>query len=318
MHHHLPGCRCGDHAQHSRIVTNARARPRGQRQDPSRTSGVRRRWEAELRRRFAQIRRLIRDALVEQDVLGLTQLTSLSVSAATSLPPPRAFQFMRDPEKVSAFMDWLNNQMYLGLLDVQLGTPVRAAAETAWTSTYVQSAYRQGLINAGSELRRGGATVADRFIDAAFLRPVHADRAGLIFTRTYQSLSGVTDAMSSAISRELAQAMLDGVGAREIARRLSDRVDKIGLTRARVIARTETVAASAEATLNMYTEARIEGVTVMSEFTTAGDDQVCPECQALEGQVRTIEEARGVIPVHPNCRCTWLPVVTDGQGVVLD
>lgn len=313
MKHHLPGCQCGDHAQHSRIVTNARARPH----DPSGTSGVRRRWEAELRRRMRQIRSLVWQAVVTRDVLGL-QSDQITTNAATSLPPPRAFAFMRDADKVSAFMDWLNQQMYLGLLDIQLGTPILSAASSAWTNVYVQSAYRQGLINAGTGLRRGGARVSDRWIDAAFLRPVHADRAGLIYTRTFQELSGVTDAMSSQISQVLAQGMLDGAHSMEIARRMVDRVDRIGLTRARVIARTEVVAASAEASLNMYEEAGIEGVGVQSEFSTAGDDAVCPICAALEGRVYTIAQARGVLPVHPNCRCAWLPVVTDGHGVVLD
>ena len=33
----------------------------------------------------------------------------------------------------------------------------------------------------------------------------------------------------------------------------------------------------------------------------------CPICQPLEGVVMTIREARGSIPIHPSCRCVWLP-----------
>lgn len=33
----------------------------------------------------------------------------------------------------------------------------------------------------------------------------------------------------------------------------------------------------------------------------------CPLCGALEGTVMTVAEARGLIPRHANCRCTWLP-----------
>jgi hypothetical protein len=36
---------------------------------------------------------------------------------------------------------------------------------------------------------------------------------------------------------------------------------------------------------------------------------VCEKCQDLEGKVFTTEEARGVIPVHPNCRCCWVSVI---------
>lgn len=56
-----------------------------------------------------------------------------------------------------------------------------------------------------------------------------------------------------------------------------------------------------------------------AEFTTQGDDKVCPECELLAGEEYTVDEARGVIPVHPNCRCTWevtieLPDEEDDDG----
>jgi len=34
---------------------------------------------------------------------------------------------------------------------------------------------------------------------------------------------------------------------------------------------------------------------------------VCSECSDLEGNVYTIKEAHGMIPLHPNCRCAWKP-----------
>ena len=90
-------------------------------------------------------------------------------------------------------------------------------------------------------------------------------------------------------------------------------VDAIGVTRARTLARSEMTAAYAEAQLNTYEELGIEGVEVEAEFATAGDDVVCPECEELEGKIYSIEESRGVIPVHPNCRCAWIPVVAEAR-----
>ena len=54
---------------------------------------------------------------------------------------------------------------------------------------------------------------------------------------------------------------------------------------------------------------------VEAEFQTAGDDRVCPQCAALNGEIYKVEDARGVIPVHPRCRCNWLPVVGDRPGI---
>jgi hypothetical protein len=45
----------------------------------------------------------------------------------------------------------------------------------------------------------------------------------------------------------------------------------------------------------------------MVTILTAGDDRVCDECDSLEGLTFTIEEARRLIPVHPNCRCVFVP-----------
>jgi len=45
------------------------------------------------------------------------------------------------------------------------------------------------------------------------------------------------------------------------------------------------------------------------ELSTAGDERVCATCEGLEGETYTIDEARGVIPLHPLCRCSWIPVI---------
>lgn len=45
------------------------------------------------------------------------------------------------------------------------------------------------------------------------------------------------------------------------------------------------------------------------EVLTAGDDLVCEECEDIaSGGPYTLDEARGLIPAHPNCRCSFVPV----------
>lgn len=39
------------------------------------------------------------------------------------------------------------------------------------------------------------------------------------------------------------------------------------------------------------------------------DERTCSECMESEGQIYPIEDAFSILPVHPNCRCTWAPVV---------
>ena len=274
-------------------------------QDPTQTTTLRRQFAAEAYRRIRSFKGKIRDAIIEQDGFGLKANRG-------------RFEFERSDQKVQAFMEWLREQQRQDIIGVERGVPMSRAAEQAWTATYIRTAYQRGVSHAASNMRSQGVNVSDDWEENAFNRPIHADRVGLAYTRALQQLEGVTEAMDQQISRELAQGLAEGQNPREIARRINERVDKVGITRARTLARTEVINAHAEATLNSYEEAGVEGVEVEAEFSTAGDGRVCPECQSLEGRVYGRDEARGLIPVHPNCRCAWIPKIQNGTGIELD
>ena len=87
------------------------------------------------------------------------------------------------------------------------------------------------------------------------------------------------------------------------------RVRMDAVLRSRIIARTEIIRAHHLATINTYREARIEGVKVKAEWSTAGDDRVCPDCADMEGRVFTLDEISTLIPLHPQCRCVALPIL---------
>ncbi len=75
--------------------------------------------------------------------------------------------------------------------------------------------------------------------------------------------------------------------------------------RSNMIARTETAEAMSEGSLNTYKQTGIKMVI----WNAASDG--CPICLDRSGEVLTINEASGQIPIHPSCRCSWLPV-TEG------
>jgi len=74
------------------------------------------------------------------------------------------------------------------------------------------------------------------------------------------------------------------------------------LLRARriMIARTETAIAQAQGSLVGY---KSVGVQEVRFFAAHG---ACPICADMDGTTYKIEEAYGVIPVHPNGRCDWI------------
>ena len=288
----------------------ASARRAAGKMDPTRTALVRKQFEAELKRRFAELMALITEEVVDGDGFGLiTGFGMIQVNA-------RRFDFPRSGDKVSAFMRWLRREQSKSVLGIAEGADIGASARSAWSNIYIDTAYQRGIRQAGAQLRKGGAQVSERWVESAFNRPVHADRVGLIYTRVFDELDGITKTMDARISRSLSLGLSEGKNPRDIARDINNEVD-IGLNRARMIARTEVVSAHAEASLNAYQEADVEGVTVEAEWSTTGDNLVCELCAELEGVTMPLEQARNLLPRHPNCRCAWVPVIQDARGVEL-
>jgi len=298
------------------------------RYDPTRTTGLRDTFARDIAGRFRRLRGVIRKAIVDQDCFGLKQVNRGGLVFQVS------FDFPRSADKVSAFMDWLKGQESLEILQVSRFPQLGIASEGAWTDLYVESAYQTGIARARDEMVAAGYPVpslADTGgVAAAFNTSVHADRAGLIFTRVFEDLKGITAAMDTQISRVLSQGMLDGKGPAELARLLtrtiSGPVGDLGITdtlgrfipaerRAKMLARTEVIRAHHLATIQEYRNWGLAGVRVMAEWSTAGFN-VCPECEdmAMNGPY-TLDYIESLIPLHPNCRCMALPIdVTDKEN----
>jgi SPP1 gp7 family putative phage head morphogenesis protein len=294
--------------------------------DPTRTTSLRAAWVRDVNIRFRRLRGLINQGIIEQDCFGL-----MSTYAA---PAHRAFAFPRTSDKVAGFMTWLDRQVKEGILDVRDISQVGKSIDGAWTNKYVYDSYKRGVIRARYELEKNGFPVpslkASGGIEASMSTPFHMDRVGVLYTRTFNGLKGITDAMDNQISQVLGQGLIDGDHPRLLARKLNAAISgkgmgELGLTddigrfipaerRARMLARTEVIRAHHQAVVQEYENWKVEGVNVMAEWVSAGYN-VCPECQDLEvGGPYTIEEVRNMLPAHPNCRCTTIPVKVEGEG----
>lgn len=280
------------------------------RRDPTRTITLRRAYAQALTARFLKLKKLIWQRVVEEDFLRLGKGPGLlSVQQGH-------FDFTTDAGKLAAFMEWLGEMVTAGVLETGAREGARLSEVGAVPNIYIRRAYDAGVKHANQALKVAGLEVGGvGEIIGVLNAPIHADALALLYSRNFNELKGITDAMSQQVGRTLAEGLAQGKGPREIAKLIAERVDKIGITRARLIARTEVIRAHAEATLNRYQQFGIKGVTALTEFRTAGDDKVCEQCRGLEtrdngfgGGVYTLEQARGLIPVHPRCRCVWLPV----------
>ena len=257
-------------------------------------------YAADLARRFTTLKSLVWQSIVKNDCFRLRP--GHIVAMAESLRPP--FEFTDNPAKVQMFMKWLNDAEDSEILEVTKREGRQVVAHSEWQNIYVRRSYEKGIAFAERKLAEAGIAVTAEEIRDVFNRPIHADALGMLYTRNFTELQGITEAMDQQISRVLADGLAQGMNPRAIARAINNRVDKIGITRARTLARTEVNRAQNEATLNRYSDYGVKKVEWV-----ATSSRPCPICAVNDGSIHTREEARGLLPAHPNCRCTWSPVI---------
>ncbi len=288
-----------------RPLINARKRRRVSplKADPTRTATLRRRFQAELRRRFARLKAKVLRLIVEQDALGLVPRVSFWTFNED-------WRYLASPEKIKAFELWLRQQLAADLLGL--------SEQQTWEK-FIREGFEKGAGRAFDDTKRSEAVKAageekldfyvgtrDEFLRSSFAQPVAVEKVKLLAGRSFTDLKGITDAMSTALTRGLVDGLVRGQSPREIGRSLADLVD-VSRSRAETIAQTEIIRAHAEGQLKALEDMGVEEVGVMVEFSTAGDGRVCARCTALNGVTLKIDEARGLIPVHPRCRCAFLP-----------
>ena len=234
------------------------------------------------------------------DVSGRFNKVRASVNNYVKNIEENGFIFETDVQKLEQFNIWLQQQIDTDILAVSDLTP--------WTDEYIQKGYQSGTKHGLNELGKAGYNDL-LTIEQSLALPVNRESLQLLYTRTYVGLEGITTSMATQMSRILAEGFANGTNPNDIARTMSNSIDKINRTRAKVLARTEIINAHANATLNNYELAGVEEVNVIPEWLTAGDSRVCPICKALSQQSYTLESAKGMIPAHPNCRCAWTPKV---------
>jgi len=288
--------------------------------DPTRTTTLRNTFVRNFNRRFDTLAQHIKQALVDDDVFGTLEINQS--------PGRNAFSFTSDDKKVTAFLQWLQQQVNNHVFEMVTIQEIGGSIYPLWSNKFILNAYKRGVLRANNELRKAGFRVAPITggLDF-FMSPVHIERAGLLFIRNYNDLRGITDDMSKIISRILTQGMLEGTNPHILAKEIVASIngtgtgdlglfDKLGRfipakRRAEILARTEIIRAHHLGTIQEYRNWGIAGLTVKAEFMTAGDNRVCPVCASLQGNVYKLDEAEGLIPVHPQCRCIMLPY---GEG----
>lgn len=280
---------------HTPLTSNERTRPGN---DPTGTEWVQQEYGSRLRGTLGKLNAAIRDGFVSDDVLQIQ-------NAPKEPEPQEPYQFPTDDGKVAAFMDWFRRQLQRGFLSVV----------SMSDNMFIRAAYEDGIEDARERL-----TVDTP--EPNFELPIHRRALQELYTRSFELLQDVSQDMATEVRDELVEGLRDGDHSSDIARSITNRVDKIGKHRATLISRTEVINSYTEATINQYESVGVEGITVKSELLTAQDERVCPICKAIEDMgVFTLNETRNKTveiqgkryrirpPIHVQCRCTLLPAI---------
>lgn len=227
---------------------------------------------------------------------------------------PYRFRFATSTEQIAAFQQWLSQRIYYHVLGTSL-----EQVERAWWTQYVEEGYRKGAGRAFDDVKKPlhkPDTWSERlpwydgtrreFLESSFGRAVRVEKVKLLAGRVFTELKGVTEEMSTRLSRDLTDGLVQGKRSWDIYKKMAEDVG-ISERRAMLIARTELTRVHAEGQLDAMEEMGVEQVNVMVEWSTAGDLRVCRMCAPMEGVVFKIQEARGLLPRHPSCRCGFLP-----------
>ena len=112
-----------------------------------------------------------------------------------------------------------------------------------------------------------------------------------------------TNNLAARVKEKLTDMIAIGKLPDEIKRELSNEFN-VSYNVADRLVRTESSHIFNTAALERYEEMEVKEVEVLIE----DDEKICDDCLALEGQVFTLGK-EPTLPLHPNCRCCYVPVV---------
>lgn len=277
--------------------------------DPTNTQGMRRRLQAQMKKIFTRLRSLIFKLIVKEDAFGL-------------IPKPRnpftgnaRWSHLKGPERVRAFRAWLASIM----------KDTDKSVEEA-IDRYIREGFEKGAgrafddVNGTAAARAVASSTAEEaaskaafyeggrkeFLRSSFAKATTREKVVMLASRTLDEVKGVTEVTARQIVRTLTDGLVQGKSPREIARALTPILEG-NKSKATTIARTEIIRAHAEGQLDALENLGVEEVGVAVEWSTAGDERVCPMCAPLQGVILKLKEAKGMLPRHPNCRCSWIP-----------
>jgi hypothetical protein len=209
--------------------------------DPTGTEDLRKRYRAMATLRWQGLRRLARDAIVGQDMLGLNKsamgMAALFVGQALGLGGTT-------DTKIKSFQLWFDNALAQVILERGGG----------WLQPMTVTSYDRGVKTAQSMVRND-IVPADR-----------SDKIAGLQSLAYAELQGIVEAVSQRAVREVSFGVLNGRKPIQVFRAIADAVDKVGVTRTRAMIDMMIVKNYNQGTLDQFKASKVTQVALVPEW----------------------------------------------------
>lgn len=249
--------------------------------DPSRTLSLRRKSGVRAAVPFRELARLLAEYL-------------------PSLPP------MPNSDLMDSLENWLEDQGRWVLPRVEAA--MREATREGWERGAARALTDSRFTRKGGTVFALNASAVDQGVLAAVRAKISVrERVKGLFGWARRVARKSWEDAKQVVQRVAGEVLGRGLGVGAVISTARGKVLGQG-KRAADAAKGAVIKGHAEGQLDVYETIGVKTIVRLVELRTARDGKVCPTCRNLRGARLTPEKARGVIPIHPNCRCIWVPV----------
>lgn len=266
--------------------------------DPSRTRLFRSAFRRDLFAGLDEVRRKCYEFVVENDELGMGPRPTVNA---------RRYAFMDDDRKAEEFRRLVAEQLREHFLEkVEGGTITPRAA------AYILKAYEAAVGRSFKESNRDLSVRAPESFpirQSDFARLVRRDpqtaaRFRSLIARADEDAKAIAATLEARALSVAAEALASGASPKQLYARVNREVIALGRQRSELFVHQTMVRAAAEGQLDAFAALGKTEVSIWAEWVRMAN--ACPLCvKASKRGPYKIEKARGLIPLHVRCRCSW-------------
>lgn len=184
----------------------------------------------------------------------------------------------------------------LGLIDVGHTTQILS---DVYEESYYKTAF---ILDKGIEAGIDFALLKPEFVKAAVNMPIE----GKMFS---DRIWANKDLLVNRVRQTVEQGMIQGTSIDKLARAVKNEFGRSAYEGKRLVV-TETARCQSMAQYEIYSEAGVEQVM----WSATLEDNCCADCQGYDGETFDLDDpGKPEIPLHPLCRCAWIPRVPGWQ-----